>query len=219
MSQPIETIDVDGRRVLDVSGLPNTAIDSYAPVWWGNALLIMIESTTVLLLLASYFYIRRNFTQWPPPQPMTIPPNFRPVPDLALPTIELILILGSCLPMYWTDMAARRNDGKRVKQGLALMIAIGVALIVMRFFELRPGHLKFRWDSNAYGSIVWMIIGTHFTYLLAAVAEFGIMLAWILKHSFDPKHGLDVTLLGGYWYWTAATWLACYGVVYFGARF
>ena len=69
MSKAIETVDRNGRRVLDVSGLPNTAMDAYAPVWWGNALLMMIESMTVLLLLASYFYLRRNFTQWPPPQP------------------------------------------------------------------------------------------------------------------------------------------------------
>lgn len=218
MSKAIETVDRNGRRVLDVSGLPNTAMDAYAPVWWGNALLMMIESMTVLLLLASYFYLRRNFTQWPPPQPKTLPADFHPVPDLLVPTIELVLIVLSCLPMYWTDMASRRNDGNRVKTGLWIMIAIGAALIAMRFFELRPSPLKFRWDDNAYASIVWMIIGTHLTYLLAGVAEFVIMQAWLHKHGFDPKHGLDVTLLGGYWYWTAATWVLCYGTVYIGAR-
>src|SRR4051812_3017774 len=112
MSGAIETIDVNGRRVLDVSGLPDKAMDSYAPVWWGNALLIMIESTTVLLLLVGYAYLRRNFQEWPPTQPRTIPPLFHPVPDLPIPTIELILIVASCFPMYWTDMAARRNDGQ-----------------------------------------------------------------------------------------------------------
>jgi cytochrome c oxidase subunit 3 len=218
MNEAVETIDANGRRVLDVSGLPNTATDAHAPAWWGNALLMMIESMTVLLLLASYFYLRRNFTQWPPPQPNTIPPDFHPVPHLLVPTIELVLIVLSCLPMYWTDMAARREDGPRVRKGLWIMLAIGVVLIVLRFFELQPSSLKFRWDDNAYGSIIWMIIGTHLTYLLAGVAEFFIMQAWLHKHEFDPKHGLDVTLLGGYWYWTAATWVLCYATVYIGAR-
>jgi cytochrome c oxidase subunit 3 len=219
MPEAVETIDVNGRRVLDVSGLPNTAMDAYAPVWWGNALLIMIESMTVLLVVASYFYLRRNFTEWPPPQPRMIPPLFHPVPDLALPTIELVLIVLSCLPMYWTDMAARRNDEGGVKRGLWVMLAIGIALIALRFFEMQSSHLKFRWDDNAYGSIIWTILGLHLTYLLGAAAEFFIMQMWIVKHSFDPKHGLDVTLLGGYWYWTAATWVLCYGTVYIGARF
>jgi heme/copper-type cytochrome/quinol oxidase subunit 3 len=218
MSKVVETIDVNGQRVLDVSGLPNSAMDSDAPVWWGNALLIMIESTTVVLLLVSYFYIRRNFTEWPPPQPNTIPPLFHPVPDLLIPTIELILLVGSCFLMYWIDMASRRHEGKRVKLGLWLMVAIGAALVALRFFEMQPSHLKFRWDDNAYGSVIWIILGTHLTYLLAAVAEFFIMVLWLTVHSFDPKHGLDVTLLGGYWYWTAATWVACYATVYIGAR-
>jgi heme/copper-type cytochrome/quinol oxidase subunit 3 len=106
-----------------------------------------------------------------------------------------------------------------VRRGLALILAVGVILNALRFFELRPSQLKFRLDENAYASIVWIILGTHLTYLLAAVAEFAIMLAWIIKHSFDPNHRLYDTMLGGYWYRTAATWVACYGVVYFGARF
>jgi heme/copper-type cytochrome/quinol oxidase subunit 3 len=216
--KPVETLNVHGRRVLDVSGLPDSAIDSYAPVWWGNALLIFIESTTVVLLLAIYFYIRRNFTEWPPTQPLWVPPLFNPVPDLPLPTVELILAVLSCFLMYRTDMAARRQEAGRVKVGIWIMVAIAAAITAMRFFEMSPDRLKFRWDENAYGSIVWVILGTHLTYLLGALAEFFIMAMWVTKHSFDPKHGLDITLMGGYWYWAVTTWVACYATVYIGAR-
>jgi heme/copper-type cytochrome/quinol oxidase subunit 3 len=89
----------------------------------------------------------------------------------------------------------------------------------MRFLEMTPDRLKFRWDDNAYGSLIWVILGTHMTYLLAAAAEFFIMALWVTRHQFDPKHALDVTLLGGYWYWTVATWVLCYATVYLGARF
>ncbi len=218
MSDVIETIDAGGRRVLDVSGLPDSAIDSDAPPWWGNALLMCIESMTVLLLLVSYFYLRRNFDAWPPPQPDTVPPLYRPVPDLPIATTELVLIVGSCAMMYWTDMAARRDDAPRTKVGLAVMLAVSLVAIALRFVECRPAHLKFRWDDNAYGSLVWVILITHLTYLLAAAAEFFIMLLWILRHNLDRKHGLDVTLAGGYWYWVAVTWVACYLVVFVGAR-
>ena len=218
MADAIQTIDVNGRRVLDVSGLPNSAMDSYSPVWWGNALLMIIESMTVLLLLTSYFYIRRNFSEWPPPQPRNIPSLFHPVPDLLIPTIELGIMLVSCLLMYWTDMAARREEAGRVTLGLVVMLAIGLALIALRFLELQSYHLKFRWDDNAYASVIWVILGTHLTYLIAGAAEFFIMLLWMIRHGLDPKHGLDVTLAGGYWYWATATWLVCYAVVYFGAR-
>ena len=218
MAEAIQTLDANGRRVLDVSGLPNSAMDSYAAVWWGNALLMIIESMTVLLLLVSYFYIRRNFYDWPPPQPRNIPPLFHPYPDLLIPSIELAVILASCFLMYWTDMAARREEAGKVKAGLWIMLAVSLAMIALRFLEMQSSHLKFRWDDNAYASVIWVILGTHLTYLLAAAAEFLIMVLWIMRHSLDPKHGLDVTLAGGYWYWAAATWVACYLTIYVGAR-
>src|SRR4051794_38840304 len=130
MSQAVETVDVNGRRVLDVSGLPNESTDHHEPVWWGNALLMFIESMTIILLLVSYFYIRRNFDDWPPVQPHTVPPQYPPVPDLLLPTIQLILVALSCIPMYLTDMAARRNDEGGVKLGLSFMLAVSIAMVV-----------------------------------------------------------------------------------------
>ena len=218
MNQLLEITDVDDRRVLDVSKLPNTAMGSRAPVWWGNTLLMFIESTTVMLLLVSYFYLRRNFTQWPPPQPNAFPPLFRPVPDLMIPLVESVLLLLSMLPMYLTNRAARLNSSKGVKTGLVILFAITLVAIALRFMEMRSSHLKFRWDDNAYGSLVWTILGLHLTYLLGAAAEFFIIGLWIFRHDLDPKHGLDVTLMGIYWYWTVATWVLCFATVYIGAR-
>jgi cytochrome c oxidase subunit 3 len=218
MNEAIETIDRRGRRVLDVSALPDAATGSHEPVWWGNTLLMFIETTTIALLLISYFYIRRNFTAWPPPQPNHLPALYHPVPDLPIPTVELALILISFVPMLWTAQAARNERAGHTKIGLSIMLAVSLALIVLRFFELQSSHLKFRWDDNAYGSLIWTIIGLHLTYIIAGAAEFFIMLVWILRHGLDFKHGLDVTLAGAYWYWVIATWLACYLTVYWGAR-
>jgi heme/copper-type cytochrome/quinol oxidase subunit 3 len=216
MSRAVESIDASGRRELDVSGLPDSAWDSRDPVWWGNTLLIFIETTTIMLLVVSYFYVRRNFNDWPPVQSNTPKAIYNPLPDLPIATVELILIVASCLPMYLIDMAARRENRRQVVIGLWFMLAVTIVAIVMRFYEFQ--HLKFRWDDNAYGSITWTILGTHLTYLLGAGAEFFIMALWLSRRPIDEKHALDVTLAGGYWYWVAGTWLLCYGVVYFGAR-
>src|SRR3954463_16312876 len=124
MHATTQTVKIDGRYVLDVSGLPEEAQDSREPVWWGNALLIIIESMTVLLLLVSYFYIRRNFQEWPPPQPSTAQGLFNPQPDLLWSTIELVLIVLSVLPMYWTDKAAERDEDRKVRGGLAVVTLI-----------------------------------------------------------------------------------------------
>jgi heme/copper-type cytochrome/quinol oxidase subunit 3 len=214
----IETIDPNGRRVLDVSGLPNSATGPREPVWWGNMLMIFIETTTIVLLLISYLYIRRNFDAWPPPQPNTLPPIYRPVPDLPIPTVELMLALLSVFPMRWTHKAGLREEAGKVRAGLVIMFALNVVMIFLRFMELSGKHLKFDWDENAYASTVWTILGLHLTYLLGSAAEFFIMGAWIFRHRLDHKHGLDVSLAGIYWYWVVGTWVVCYAFVYWGAR-
>lgn len=218
MNRAIEIIDAEGRRILDVSALPNSASDWREPVWWGNTLLIFIESTSIALLIVSYFYLSRNFQEWPPPQPNTFPPLFHPVPDLPIPTAELVLLLISGIVMYWTNGHARKDHQREVKIGVAVMLLVSLALVALRFLELTPGHLKFRWDDNAYGSIIWTIIALHLTYLIAGAAEFFIILVWVLRYGLDFKHGLDVTLMGIYWYWVIATWIICYATVYIGAR-
>ena len=204
------------RATIDASKLPDHAWDAHAPLWWGNLLLIFIETTSMALLFATYFYVRRNFWQWPPPLTSTLPPNVHPVPNLAAATINTLLLLGSCAPMYWTDMAARRQDRRKVILGLLLLCVVAIVASLLRWREFYDVH--FWYDDNAYGSIVWTILGLHLIYILTALVEFGLMAAFALTHDFEEKHGLDVTLMGGFWYWLAGIWLITYVIVYWYPR-
>lgn len=205
-----------GRRTIDASRLPKVKFDTHAPLWWGNLLLIFIETTTVALLLATYFYTRRNFHDWPPVRVVREPVLYGndANPDLGFATAELVLVLLSVAPMAWTELRARRMEERATKVGLWVMFGVSVVAIVLRAFEL-PG-LKFRWDDNAYGSIVWTTMVMHLTYLIAAAIEFLVMAAWVSRHGLDESHALDVTLAGFYWYWVAGTWLVVFGVIYVG---
>ncbi len=212
----IETVDREGRCVIDVSALPTSVYGSRSPVWWGNTLLMLTESMSVGLCVAAYFYVRQNFASWPPPNPNAQPPLFHPTPDLPLPSAELGVMLASCALMYWIDRAARALDATRAKLGLWTVFAIVLVLIVCRFYEFRAVH--FRWNDNAYASIVWTLLGLHLTYLLVAAGEFFILAAWLCCASLDEHHAHDINLTGIYWYWTVAVWALLYAVIYLGAR-
>ena len=203
---------MDTQVTYDVSHLPASGYDSSAPVWWGNLLLILIETTTIAMLAGSYFYVRQNYTMWPPPQVHRDPPIQEPLPDLQLSTINVLLLVASCAPTVWVDKVARRKNTVQTVAGLALLTIVGVAAITLRIYEF-PG-LKFWWDENAYASVVWSILGMHLIYLIFGFAEVGIMLLWILLHGLDEKHAVDVTLTAGYWYWMAGIWVPLYAIVY-----
>jgi heme/copper-type cytochrome/quinol oxidase subunit 3 len=207
---------VKARATLDVSHLPTSAFDERSPLWWGNLLLVLIETTTLAIMLASYFYLRMNFEQWPPPKVDVHPPIHEPWPDLGAATAAVVLMLAACLPMYWTDMAARRQERGKVLLGLGLMLAVSVAAVVLRGYEFHA--TKVWWNDNAYASVVWTTLGVALTYQLAAAGEFLIMLLWIATNKLDEKHALDVTLAGGFWYWVAGTGAVVYAVIFWGAR-
>src|SRR3954470_14035242 len=84
---------------LDVSGLPPHAFGHRAPLWWGVLLLVAIESTAMGLLLVSYFYLRGDYTLWPP---VSIGR-----PALRLAIAQAILLGASYAPMVLAVRAAR----------------------------------------------------------------------------------------------------------------
>jgi cytochrome c oxidase subunit III len=204
------------RPTLDVSNLPSSAFDWRDPVWWGNTLLIIIETTTIALLIASYFYIRRNFRVFPPPKVDVFPPIYKTAPQLLWGTINLALLIVTCVPMFITDQFARKLKRGPVIIGLFVMCIVGIVSCWIRFKEFHG--LIFWWNDNAYASVAWALLGTHLTYLLAATVEFIIMLIWVVTHELDEHHALDITLCGGYWYWTAGTFAVLYIVVYWTPR-
>ena len=85
-----------GRKTLDVSELPSTMFDDKANLWWGNNWGLAIETTVFGILIALYFSVRMSISQWLPPRTTPgLPVLQNPLPDLAFPTIVLIIFLVS----------------------------------------------------------------------------------------------------------------------------
>lgn len=201
--------------VVDVSSLPSHGFDSHAPLWWGNLMMILIESTMMALVAASYFYLRQNFDVWPPPR--AEPPSIlRPLPELGAATANLLLLLGSCVPMFLADRAARRDDARGVGVWFTACIALGIAAVFLRSIEFSAVH--FRWDSNAYGSVVWTALGFHLMHLIASILETLLLVDYVARKGLDTKHALDATVNAVYWYWMAGVWVPFYAIIYLVPR-
>ena len=201
---------------LDVSTLPPSALDYRSPIWWGNALLLCIETTMFALAVATYFYLRRNYHQWPPPLTDISPPVYFPLPDLKWSTINLFVLLVSVIPMIISDRACLRGAEKTVKWAALSGAVLAIVSIYLRFKEF-PG-LMFRWDANAYASTIWTILGLHLLHLIVLTIEDGLMTAYVFVHGLDDKHARDIRVTAVYWYWVVATWVILYAVVYLVPR-
>jgi heme/copper-type cytochrome/quinol oxidase subunit 3 len=193
----------------DVSDLPTVTFGHRSLMWWGTLGFMTIEGWTLALIVAMYFYVRQNFVTWPP-----LADGRMPNPSLMIPTINLIVMLVSIVPAVLADRAARRLDVGAVKIWLLVLAIISLAIPVLRWYELWA--LNLRWDTNAYGSAAWTIVGTHATLLLLDVADtVGLTLFYWFKRM-PIKAMSDVVDNQFYWYFMVAIWVPIYLIVYIG---
>src|SRR5436190_15477246 len=99
---------------------------------------------------------------------------------------------------------------------MVIAMVFGLTAVVLRSFEFAAVY--FRWDSNAYGSVVWFLLGMHMMHLSIMTTEAVLLAVWIFTREYDMKHRVDIVTLAIYWYWVVAIWLVIYGVVYFTPR-
>jgi heme/copper-type cytochrome/quinol oxidase subunit 3 len=192
------------RPALDVSELPEYAFGNRDPMFWGLTGMLAIESTMIALLVGGYFYLRGKFDLWPP-SPVGVTAG-------ALGAVELALLLASCLPTLWLTRAAQQLDLRRARRFLWILTLLGAVVVALRVFEFRA--LGFRWDSNAYGSMVWAMLGIHALHVGVGVGENAVFLALMLRGPIEKKFMVDVYVNGLYWYFVVAGWVILYATVY-----
>ena len=192
---------------LDVSELPSYRFSHHSPVWWGTLGLIAIEGTVFALVIATYFYLRMHSTTWP----MTALP-----PELLWGTLNTAVMLGSLVPNHFAKKASERHDLHGVRLWLSISLAFSLVFLALRVMEF--AGLNVRWDSNAYGSVVWTLMGLHTAHLATDTFDSIVLLVLFFTGPLDGRRFVDVSENCFYWYFVVGSWVPIYLVIYWGAR-
>lgn len=202
MSEPAST-----PRALDVSELPTVVFSHRSLMWWGTLGVMAIEGTVFALAVMAYFYLRSHQETWP----ITAPP-----PDLLWGTLNTVVMLVSFWPAHMAKRAAEKMDLHGVRRWLVAGVLVALVFTVIRGFEFST--LNVRWDSNAYGSVVWLLLGLHTTHILTDLLDTIVLTVLFFTGPLDGKRFVDVSENSFYWYFVVAAWLPIYFVIYWGAR-
>jgi heme/copper-type cytochrome/quinol oxidase subunit 3 len=189
------------RGVMDLRGLPDVVFGPRDIMWWGTLGFVLIEGFTLVLCAVAYVYVTQNFPTWPPQN--------TPLPSLVAPTVQVVVMLVSLVPARWTSRAARRYDIGQVRIGLVVASAFGFAIVGLRAWELLVS-LNVKWDTNAYGSVQWLVLGSHATLLAVELIEIVGMALIFWLAPVEEKHMSDVTDMVFYWYFMVLSWLPLY---------
>jgi cytochrome c oxidase subunit III len=192
---------------LDVSDLPAYAFGQRSMMWCGTLGVIVIEGTMFAMMIGAYFYLRGRVPHWPP--------NHAP-PELRWAVVNTVILLLSLLPNWWYKRAAEREELKKVRVGLVVAVAFAVAFTVVRFYEF--GALNVNWDSNAYGSVVWTLLGLHTAHLITDLIDTLVLTTLMFTGPIEGKRFADVSDNAFYWYFVVLAWLPVFAVIYLVPR-
>jgi cytochrome c oxidase subunit III len=196
------------RRAIDVSELPRVVFGHRGTLWWGALGFVVTEGATLGIACWAYFYLRKNFESWPPPP--------YPVPGMAAGTIGVALLLIAIWVMTRARARALELDAPGTLRWLIVAGLLAAAISTARAFEL--ASLNVRWDDNAYGSILWLLMGLHATLVVTDVFETAGLALIIGSSKRELKHFSDVDDAALYQWFLSLVWVPIYVMVYWLPR-
>jgi cytochrome c oxidase subunit 3 len=192
----------------DLSGLPRHAFGPASTTWWGTLGFMALEGFGFLLAAGAYLYLMALAPKWPLNAPQ---------PDYWPGTIVAMLLLASLPLNHLVWRWAEAEDRKRVCWGLVGMSILGILPLVVRCFEF--GALNVRWDSNAYGSAAWFLLGLHTAHILTDLGDTVVLTVMMFtRHGKSGRRFSDVSDNAFYWDFVVLTWLPIYGLLYWVPR-
>jgi heme/copper-type cytochrome/quinol oxidase subunit 3 len=194
-------------RALDVSELPTVVFSHRSLMWWGTLAVMAIEGMVFALTVMAYFYLRSHAGTWP----MAVLP-----PDLLWGTLNTAVMLASFVPAHLAKKAAEKEDLQRVRLWLCVSVVFALTFVGLRALEF--ASLNVRWDSSAYGSVVWLLLGLHTVHIATDLLDTIVLTVLFFTGPLDGKRFVDVSENSFYWYFVVAAWIPIYLVIYWGAR-
>lgn len=195
------------RPVINVTPLPEYAFGHRSVLSWATMGLIVIEGTVFALMITSYLYLKGREPHWPPGVL---------APDLFWGTVNTIVLLASLVPSEIAKRSAERFDLRKTRFWLGTAILFATAFNVIRIFEFQS--LNVWWDTNAYGSVVWTLLGLHTAHLLTDWLDSVVLCVLLFTGPLEEKRFVDVSENAFYWYFVVGAWLPIYALIYFAPR-
>jgi heme/copper-type cytochrome/quinol oxidase subunit 3 len=168
---------------------------------------IAIEGMGFAIAIGAYLYLQATNQKWPI--------NSAP-PDLWPGTLATAVFLASVIPNEIANRVAHRLDLARVRIWLVVMSIVGIGLLIIRGFEF--AHLNTRWDLDAYGSAVWVVLGLHTTHLVTDLVDTLVLTALMFTRHATPRRFSDVSDNAFYWNFVVLAWLPLYLLLYWAPR-
>jgi heme/copper-type cytochrome/quinol oxidase subunit 3 len=193
--------------IQDVGDRPSYGFGTRMTTWWGGVMLIVMEAAALALALGAYLYLALKSPTWP----LSAEP-----PGLFWSSLLTVVMVLSLVPATMAKRAANKEDTPRVRLLLVALCLLGLVVCGLRVMEFTT--LNVAWDDNAYGSLVWFILGIHTTHVVADLIDTIFVTAVIFTGHTSGKRLSAVEDDAVFVYFVVAAWIPVYVLLYWFPR-
>jgi cytochrome c oxidase subunit I+III len=170
---------------------------TYSTAWWGMVTLISTESMVFVILLGAYFFLRASAPHWPLA-------GIKP-PELKLSVPFSFVLWGSSIPIFYAEASIRRGSQRGLRAGLAISGVMGLAFLAYTAKDFND--LTFGWRDNAYGSILYTIVGLHGLHVVIGLGMNALVEVKAWQGKFTATRHTTVEVFSLYWHFVDAVWV------------
>jgi cytochrome c oxidase subunit 3 len=127
-------------------------------------------------------------------------------------TIGTFLLAAGSVMMTFAQMAATRGGRVQARVMLALTIVVAVAFLGLEWSDW--SRANFAINGSAYGTIYYVLTGTHFAHVLAGVVLLAAVAIFLRTPAFTRDHFAAVEAVAYYWHFVFVVWLALYATIF-----
>jgi cytochrome c oxidase subunit I+III len=188
--------------------VPVNAGGSVVVAAWGTALLILVVAIAFGGLLLSYFYLRLENPQWPPPGVAD--------PAVGLGILAAALVAASGVAVRAALRQVRAADQRGFIRSLAAALVLAGGGVVVQFLDI--ARLGFGWSDHAYGSIFFLLAGFVVMVAVAALIVVALTLYWAIAGHYTARRHANVANVARFWAAMVVIWVVGFGTLYLGPR-
>jgi cytochrome c oxidase subunit 3 len=173
------------------------------PLVFGVVVFLASESMLFAGLLAAWYDLRGSTTPWPPTGTLL---------DMGGATFGTILLGIGSVTMGIAQVAAgkRRRGVARAMLVLTLFCALAFIYIALHGWA----NANFRVDTNAYGTLFYVLTGTHLAHVVAGAILLTALSVFLRQPAFTRDRHAGVEAIAYYWHFVFVVWLAVFASIY-----
>jgi cytochrome c oxidase subunit 3 len=183
---------------------PPPATQFRRPSLLGVGVVVWLSSELMFFagLFAAYFTLRASTTTWPPSGVEL---------SAARTGLATLVLIASSGTMHIAVGRAERGDRAGAVRGLVLTAVLGLVFLANQAYEY--ANATFHIDTNAYGSIFYLMTGFHGLHVLGGIV-FMLVVAGVIGGRSAAPSGPTTMVCGYYWHFVDAVWVAMYLTIY-----